>query len=67
MEGAHDLPAMKTGRVYATDGSAYFSRPGPRMVESLEILAHLIHPGLFPAPPLEAAFTTPNFAAERKA
>ena len=67
MEGAHDLPAMKTGRVYATDGSAYFSRPGPRMVESLEILAHLIHPELFPALPLEAAFTTPNFAAERKA
>jgi iron complex transport system substrate-binding protein len=58
MEGAQGLPALKTGRVYATDGSAYFSRPGPRIVESLEILAHLIHPRLFPAPPLTAAFTT---------
>lgn len=60
MEGAHEPPAMKTGRVYATDGSAYFSRPGPRIVESLEILAHLIHPEIFPPPPLEAAFTILN-------
>lgn len=59
MDGADGLPAMKAGRVYATDGSAHFSRPGPRIVESLEILAHLIHPGLFPAPPL-AAFTSLN-------
>jgi iron complex transport system substrate-binding protein len=55
-EGARDLPAAKVGRIYATDGSAYFSRPGPRIVESLEILAHLIHPDLFPAPPLVGAF-----------
>src|SRR6185437_4349602 len=41
MPGAPDLPAFANGRVYATDGSAYFSRPGPRIVESLEILAHL--------------------------
>ena len=57
MEGARDLPAFKSGRVYATDGSAYFSRPGPRIVESLEIHAHLIHPEIFSAPPLTAAFT----------
>lgn len=63
MEGARDLPAIRTGRVYATDGSAYFSRPGPRIVESLEILAHLIHPGTFPAPPLTAAFTALNLPA----
>jgi len=42
-EGFAGLPAVKAGRVFATDGSAYFSRPGPRLVESLEILAHLIH------------------------
>ena len=66
MEDAHDLPAMKNGRVYATDGSAYFSRPGPRIVESLEILAHLIHPGLFPAPPLTAAFSSLNILAGRR-
>lgn len=60
MQGAHELPALKSGRVYATDGSAYFSRPGPRIVESLEILAHLIHPELFPPPPLAAAFAPLN-------
>jgi iron complex transport system substrate-binding protein len=66
IEGAHDLPAMKMGRIYATDGSAYFSRPGPRIVESLEILAHLIHPYLFPAPPLTAAFTTVDLTPKQK-
>ena len=50
------LPAFRSARVYATDGSSYFSRPGPRIVESLQILAHCIHPELFPPPPLEAAF-----------
>ncbi|HJY86485.1 MAG TPA: cobalamin-binding protein [Candidatus Acidoferrales bacterium] len=57
-EGVQDLPAARAGRIFATDGSAYFSRPGPRIVESLEILAHLIHPELFPAPPLSRAFST---------
>jgi iron complex transport system substrate-binding protein len=56
-EGFGDLPAARAGRVYATDGSAYFSRPGPRIVDSLEILAHLIHPELFPAPLLANAFS----------
>jgi iron complex transport system substrate-binding protein len=42
--------AVKGGRVYLTDGSSYFNRPGPRLVESLEILAHAIDPDLFPAP-----------------
>jgi len=55
-EGAHDLPAVRAGRVYATDASHFFSRPGPRIVESLEILAHLIHPELFAPPPLAEAF-----------
>ena len=55
-EGAADLPAARSGRVYATDGSAFFARPGPRIVEGLEILAHLIHPGLFAPPSLDAAF-----------
>lgn len=38
------------GRVYVTDGNAYFSRPGPRLVDSLEILAHALHPGVHPLP-----------------
>ena len=35
------------GRVFAVDGNAYFNRSGPRLVESLEILARLLHPQLF--------------------
>lgn len=38
------LPAVRDGRCYAIDGNAYFNRSGPRLVESLEILAHLLHP-----------------------
>lgn len=45
-----DLPAVRTGRVYVTDGSHYFSRPGPRLVDSLEILAHALHPEVHPLP-----------------
>jgi iron complex transport system substrate-binding protein len=41
------LPAVQHGRVYVVNGSAYFSRPGPRIVDSLEILAEIIHPDLF--------------------
>ena len=55
-EGVHELPAARSGRIFATDGSSYFSRSGPRIVDSLEILAHLIHPELFAAPPLTDAF-----------
>jgi iron complex transport system substrate-binding protein len=45
--GWESLPAVRDGRVYAIDGSAYFSRPGPRVVDALEILAEIIHPELF--------------------
>lgn len=44
------LPCVQAGRVYVTDGNAYFSRPGPRLVESLELLAHALHPTLHPPP-----------------
>ena len=33
------------------DASAYFSRPGPRLVDGIELMAHLLHPGLVPEPP----------------
>lgn len=49
--GWADLPAVRAGRVYVTDGSSYFSRPGPRLVDSLEILAHTMHPEVHPLPP----------------
>jgi iron complex transport system substrate-binding protein len=55
-EGIGELPAARAGRIFATDGSSYFSRSGPRIVESLEILAHLIHPERFAPPPLAGAF-----------
>jgi iron complex transport system substrate-binding protein len=47
--GWDDLAAARTGRVHVVDGNAFFSRPGPRLVESLEILAHLLHPEANPA------------------
>ena len=40
-------PAVRDGRVFAADGSAYFNRPGPRLVDSLELLAGLLHPRAF--------------------
>ncbi|MBT3928947.1 MAG: cobalamin-binding protein [Rhodospirillaceae bacterium] len=41
------LSAVANGQVYAVDGSAYFNRPGPRLVESAEILAEICHPDLY--------------------
>lgn len=49
--GFAELACAKAGQIYVVDGSAYFSRPGPRLVDSLEILAHLLHPDLHPLPP----------------
>jgi iron complex transport system substrate-binding protein len=49
--GYAQLPAVRNGRVYWIDGNAYFSRPGPRLVDSLEWLAHLLHPNIHPPPP----------------
>src|SRR5262249_18261983 len=47
LSGWADLRAVRQGRVYVTDGNQYFNRPGPRLVESLEILAELLHPQRF--------------------
>ena len=45
--GWSELPAVKSGRVYAVSANSYFARPGPRVVEGTELLAHIFHPGLF--------------------
>ena len=45
--GWSELPAVRAGLVYAVDASSYFARPGPRVVEGTELLAHLFHPRLF--------------------
>jgi len=41
------LPAARRGEIYLVDASAYFARPGPRIVDSLEILAGILHPTEF--------------------
>lgn len=45
-----DLPAARCNRIFAVDANGYFSRPGPRLADGVEILAHLLHPSLFPQP-----------------
>jgi iron complex transport system substrate-binding protein len=42
------VPAVRNGHVYVVDANSYFARPGPRVVEGTELLAHLIHPELVP-------------------
>ena len=48
--GYGDLTCVRRQQVYVVDGNAYFSRPGPRLVDSLEIVAHLLHPEVHPLP-----------------
>jgi iron complex transport system substrate-binding protein len=49
-----DTPAAREGSVFAVDASSYFSRPGPRVVDGLEILAWGIHPEAYTEPPAES-------------
>ena len=46
-----DTPAARNGNVFAVDATSYFSRPGPRLVDGLEILAWATNPDIYPAPP----------------
>jgi iron complex transport system substrate-binding protein len=45
--GWKDIKAVQNDRVFAVDANAYFAKPGPRLVDGVELLAHLIHPELF--------------------
>ena len=56
LPGFDSLPAAHRGEIYLVDASAYFARPGPRVVDSLEILAGILHPREFP----EFASTGPD-------
>jgi iron complex transport system substrate-binding protein len=47
LPGFAELRAVREGRVHLTDGNQYFNRPGPRLVESLEVLCQLLHPESF--------------------
>jgi iron complex transport system substrate-binding protein len=53
-----ELAALGAGEVVAVDAAAYFSRPGPRIVDGLELLAHILHPELVPEPPSPARALT---------
>lgn len=58
--GWSDLPCVRSGRVHVVDGSAYFSRPGPRLVDSLEILGHTIAPAESQGTPALPMMTLPR-------
>lgn len=47
LPGWETLSAVRSKKVFAVDGSSYFNRPGPRLIDSLEILAGLLHPASF--------------------
>jgi iron complex transport system substrate-binding protein len=51
---ADRLAELRASRVVAVDAAAYFSRPGPRLVDGLELLAHILHPRQVPTAPGEA-------------
>ncbi len=53
------LAAIGAGEVVAVDAAAYFSRPGPRIIDGLELLGHILHPELLPAPAAEALTVEP--------
>jgi iron complex transport system substrate-binding protein len=62
-EGWHDLRAARTRRAYALDGDAYVNRPGPRLVDTLEHLAAVLHPDRFETPPADAVRPVEGLAA----
>ena len=49
-EGWNDLPAVRANQVWAVDATSYFSRPGPRVVDGVEILSKVLHPDVFGSP-----------------
>lgn len=50
-----DMPAVRNNQVFYLDANSYFSRPGPRLITGLEILAKLFHPGIAVSPEAERA------------
>ncbi|MBC7795306.1 MAG: cobalamin-binding protein [Pyrinomonadaceae bacterium] len=56
-----ELPAVQSNEVWATDASAYFSRPAPRVVDGTEILAKILHPTIFGAPKESEAVKISDF------
>ena len=57
----NSLRAVREGRVYVSDGNAYFSRSGPRLVDGLELLGHALHPAVHPLTTEQKALQFPNW------
>ncbi len=55
-----DIPAVKNGEVWALDATSYFSRPAPRVVDGVEILAKIFHPDIFGTPAEGEAVRVPE-------
>jgi iron complex transport system substrate-binding protein len=63
-DGWRDLSAVEAGRTWALDGNHYANRPGPRIVDTVEHIAAVIHPEAFDAPPRKAARPLDELRAE---
>jgi iron complex transport system substrate-binding protein len=53
LDYAAELAALGARRIVAVNASAYFSRPGPRLIDGLEQLGHILHPERLPSAPAE--------------
>jgi len=62
---AGELAGLQAERIVAVNASAYFSRPGPRLIDGLELLAHILHPERVPAPPAAAEALVVDMALAR--
>jgi iron complex transport system substrate-binding protein len=51
-----NLPAIRNRRIFAVDANSYFSRPGPRLADGVELLAHFFDPQKFPTPSPDAGY-----------
>ncbi|MBC8142334.1 MAG: cobalamin-binding protein, partial [Armatimonadetes bacterium] len=62
LPGWFELPAVRSGDCYAVDGNAYFNRPGPRLADSAELLATILHPETIqtPVPPYSVSRFPPE-------
>ncbi len=60
LPGWADLPAVRSGEVWAVDSTSYFSRPGPRLVDGLETVASVLHPEVFGPPDPRVACRAPT-------
>jgi iron complex transport system substrate-binding protein len=60
---ARELAGLEASRVVAVNASAYFSRPGPRLTDGIELLGHILHPEQLPDAPGEVLEVAPSAAA----